>query len=266
MTGEVTKKDIIEKLCRLGLKRGDNIIVHSSLSSFGYVAGGADTVIGALMDLLTNEGTLVMPSFNHGAVYDNGNIFDITATPTVNGIIADTFWRKPNVLRSMNPTHSFAAWGKNAERYISKHHLSDAMGEDSPLGMLWKDNGYCLLLGVDYGSNTFHHFVETNINAPCLSKRGEVYPVCFADGSKGFAHTWGWREKGCPITDGKRYAGLMREIHSQIKIGKSTATLYPLQEGYKIIENCLLTGIDGFPPCFECSVKPRKCVWTKNPI
>ena len=258
----VTKNDIITKLGELGLKRGDNIIAHSSLSSFGYVEGGADTVIDALMELLTSDGTLIMPSFNHGAPYDDGDMYDITSTPSTNGIITDKFWRKPGVLRSMNPTHAFAAWGKNAEKYIEKHHLSDSMGIDSPLGMLWQDGGYCLLMGVGYKANTFHHFVETNVGAPCISRRGEVYPVRFAHGSEGTAHTWGWREKSCPITDATRYAALMEKHDSRIMIGNSSVILYKLCDGYKIIEKCLTEGIGEYPPCSACSTRPRKSVWT----
>jgi aminoglycoside 3-N-acetyltransferase len=260
----ITKNGIIVKLRELGLKSGDNIIAHSSLSSFGYVEGGADTVVDALTELLTAEGTLIMPSFNHGAAYENGGIFDIKTTPTTNGAVAEAFRRRPGVMRSMNPTHSFAAWGKNAERYTAKHHLADSMGEDSPVGMLWKDGGYCLLLGVDYRANTFHHFVETNTGAPCISKRGEVYPVRFADGSEGSAHTWGWREKNCPITDGSRYADFMKPYHRQTKIGGAVVTLYALAYGYKVIEKCLSEGINGFPPCSACSIRPRKTVWTVN--
>jgi len=258
----VTKNDIITKLSELGIKAGDHIIVHSSLSSFGYVEGGADTVIDALTELLTAEGTLVMPSFNHGGIYDEGGIFDIAETPTSNGIIADTFWRRPDVLRSMNPTHAFAAWGKNAEKYMANHHLSDAMGIDSPLGLLWKDGGSCLLLGVGYGANTFHHFVETNIGAPCITKRGEAYPVRFADGHEGIAHTWGWRKKYCPINESSQYAPLMEQYHRKIKIGNSTVILYKLCDGYEVIKKCLTEGIEGFPPCSACPVRPRKCAWT----
>ena len=264
----ITKNDIITKLRELGLKCGDNIIAHSSLSSFGYVEGGADTVIDALTELLTDNGTLVMPSFNHGSVYygesrtgDTG-IFDVKTTPTSNGVIADTFWRRPGVLRSMNPTHSFAAWGKNAARYTARHHLVDSFGKDSPVGMLWQDGGQCLFLGVGYSANTFHHFVETHTDAPCISKRGEAYPVRFADGREETIHTWGWRERDCPITDSARYAGLMADYHRQINIGAAAVTLYPLRVGYQIISKCLSEGIDGFPPCSACSNRPRKTVWT----
>ncbi|MCL2815134.1 MAG: AAC(3) family N-acetyltransferase [Oscillospiraceae bacterium] len=157
MKTTVTKNDIIKKLRELGLKAEDNIVVHSSLSSFGYVKGGADAVIDALMELLTPDGTILMPSFNHGEVYDDGGIFDVKATPTVSGKIADTFWRRPSVLRSMNPTHPFAAWGKKAGRYTANHYSVDSFGEDSPIGLLWQDGGSCLLLGVGYSANTFHH-------------------------------------------------------------------------------------------------------------
>jgi len=262
MAAEVTKQDIIAGLSALGLRRGDGVIVHSSLSSFGRVAGGANTVIEALTELLTDEGTLLMPSFNHGRAFRDGGIYDVSATPTSNGRIPDTFWRLPGVYRSMNPTHPFAAWGKNAERYISCHHLVDSMGEGSPLGRLWEDGGYCVLLGVGYRSNTFHHFVETHTGAPCLSKRGEVYPVRFADGHVEKVHTWGWREKTCPINDAPHYAPLMEACHCQTRIGDAMVTLYSLREGYEIIAKCLREGIIGIPPCSACPIRPRKCEWT----
>ena len=44
----IDKERIIKDLKDLGLKEGDTVIVHSSLSSLGYVEGGADTVIDAL--------------------------------------------------------------------------------------------------------------------------------------------------------------------------------------------------------------------------
>ena len=48
----VTKKTIIKKLRQLGLKEGDSLCVHSSLSSLGYVVGGAESVIQALLEVI----------------------------------------------------------------------------------------------------------------------------------------------------------------------------------------------------------------------
>ncbi len=61
--------DLIQGFERLGLSAGDNVVVHSSLSSFGKVDGGADTVIDALEAVITDAGTLVMPTFSGQVVY-----------------------------------------------------------------------------------------------------------------------------------------------------------------------------------------------------
>ena len=81
---ELTKEMIKAGFSELGIKPGINLIVHSSSKSFGKVDGGADTVIDAICELITEDGTLVMPSFNHGEPYRQGEIFDIRTTPTSN--------------------------------------------------------------------------------------------------------------------------------------------------------------------------------------
>ena len=53
----VTKEDIKKGLNAVGLKEGDVVFVHSSLSAFGYVIGGADTIIDALLETVGNSGT-----------------------------------------------------------------------------------------------------------------------------------------------------------------------------------------------------------------
>jgi len=56
----VTKRDIKAGLIKLGLKRGDTVGVHSSLSSFGYVDGGPEVVIDALLETVGKQGNVVM--------------------------------------------------------------------------------------------------------------------------------------------------------------------------------------------------------------
>ncbi len=181
----VTRDEIAEGFRKLGLSRGDGVMVHSSLRSFGYVEGGAEAVIAALEDVLTEEGTLLMPSFNHGAPWKEGgsSIFDPLSTPTTNGKIPDTFWRLVGVCRSWNPTHAFAAWGKRAKAYTRWHHRTLSMGPDSPLGMLWREGGKCLLVGVGHGPNTMKHVVEMTTSVHCLGLRTEAYPMRLPGGS-----------------------------------------------------------------------------------
>ena len=258
----VTRRDLKEGFLALGLKAGMKVMVHSSLKSFGYVEGGADAIIDVLMEIVTPEGTLLFPSFNHEAPYNKGEIYDVRTTPTTNGLIPDIFWRREGVVRSINPTHAFAAWGKDKERYTADHQKTSAMGPDSPLGRLMEDGGYCLLLGVGYRSNTFHHHVESTVGARCLRLRGEEYPVRLADGNEVMAHTWSWRNGVCPITDQGAYIPEIRKIDREIRIGDATVNFYRLSDGYKVIARCLREGIVGQPPCKACPGRPRVCRWT----
>ncbi|HUU22734.1 MAG TPA: AAC(3) family N-acetyltransferase [Phycisphaerae bacterium] len=253
----VTREQIAAGLRALGLSGGAGVMVHSSLRSFGRVVGGAEAVIGAIQDVLTPAGTLLMPAFNHGRACRDGGHFDPRATATTNGKIPDTFWRRPDVYRSLNPTHSFAAWGRHALRYVRHHHRTLTCGPCSPLGLLWRDGGSGLLLGVDYNSNTFHHVVETATGAPCLGRRTEKMPVRL-NGRIVEGRTWGWRSNGCPITDGKRYGPLMasRGLDRRARIGNCTAVLFALDDCFRLIAELLRSGTDGCPPCRLCQTRP----------
>jgi len=245
----------------LGLRTGMGVMVHSSLRSFGYVEGGARAIIEALMEVITPEGTLLMPSFNHCVPFEDGGpgFYDPLTTQTINGATPDAFWRMPNVLRSLDPTHPIAAWGQHAQRYTLFHHRTLTMGPQSPLGLLQADGGYGLLLGIDYTYNTFHHVVETTLNSPCLGKRTEVYPVQLPVGRRVLGRTWGWRAGDCPFTDQNRYGALMaeRRLQRQELIGTCTATLFKLQDCFGVVAELLRNGGWGFPPCSACPIRPR---------
>ena len=260
---KIGREEIQEGLERAGVRPGMGIIVHSSLSSFGGVAGGAACVIDALQKALTPSGTLMMPSFNHGEPFKEGGAgyYNPAETPTINGIIPDTFWRLPDVHRSLNPTHAFAAWGKHAQRYTRHHHETLTMGADSPLGMLEADDGYALMLGVDLEANTFQHVVEQTTGAPCLGLRTEAYPIELPDGRKEMARTWGWRGDSCPLIDEKRYHDpfLSQGLHQEVEIGKSRVLFFRLSDCRETITKLLREGMDMFPPCSRCPIRPRQC-------
>lgn len=58
----VTREKLKEDLRTLGVSQGMVVLVHSSLSAIGWVCGGPVTVIQALMEVVTEDGTLVMPT------------------------------------------------------------------------------------------------------------------------------------------------------------------------------------------------------------
>jgi len=257
----VTEKDLAVGLRALGLGAGDRVMVHSSLRSFGYVAGGAETVIRALMDVLTERGTLLLPSFNHFAPWQEGGAgyYDPARTPTTDGAIPETFRRMPGVWRSLNPTHPVAAWGRRAESYTQRHHMTLTMGPESPLGRLGRDGGYGLFLGTDYHSNTFKHVVETTVGSPCLGHRTTELPVHLPDGREVKLRTWSFRAEPCPIMEPGEYAERemdRRGLHTRGRIGQSTATLFRLSDCFDVLSRMLAEGCAGYPPCSECPTRP----------
>lgn len=174
-----TRVSLAEDLRKIGLEAEDVVIVHSSLSKLGWTAGGAVAVVEALMDVLTSEGTLVMPT--HSAsntdpahwqnppvpetwwpiIYEHMPAYDPRTTPTRQmGAIVECFRTYPHVLRSAHPSSSFAAWGKYAEFVTSNHDLSEDFGDRSPLGRIYELNSKVLLLGVLHSNNTSLHLAE----------------------------------------------------------------------------------------------------------
>lgn len=260
----VKKAEIASALYHLGLGPGAGLMVHASVKSFGRVEGGAQAVIDALMEVITPSGTLMMPSFNHGAPFGPGGAgyFHPGETPTTNGLIPETFRRRPDVCRSLNPTHAFAAWGRHARRYTELHHRTLAMGPASPLGLLHADGGYGLLIGVGYGVNTFHHAVETITGAPCLGKRTEAYPMVLPDGRLVEGRSWGWRERPCPFTDQGQYTPEMLDRQVETTVGESRLILFKLADCYDAISTLLRHGRGDLPPCGRCPTRPRKVVQT----
>ncbi|MCX6019892.1 MAG: AAC(3) family N-acetyltransferase [Chloroflexi bacterium] len=257
----LTQHSIEHELRTLGVARNMRLMTHSSLSSFGHVEGGAATIVRALMNIVGPEGLLLFPSFNHGDTFgpDFSQPFDPHTTKTTNGAIPDAFWRMPGVRRSLDPTHAFAAWGADAERYVAQHHRTLTMGAQSPLGLLLADGGSCLLLGVDYDRNTFHHVVETVTGAPCLGKRCEAYPVQLPNARIVAGRTWGWRNGVCPITDMNRYGRIMhaRDLDRRSIIGECHATLFALRDCLTVVSELLRDGLDDIPPCTRCPIRPR---------
>ena len=165
----VTQTDIVNGLHNLGLRDGDRVLVHSALSSFGHVEGGADTVIDALLDAVGPAGTLLVPTLTGDEALSSGNppLFDPTNTRCWTGRIPETLRQRPNAVRSLHPTHSVAAIGLDADM-LTRDHINSITPCDglSPYGKLAQlANGTILLVGVTHQSNTTMHHVEELVGA-----------------------------------------------------------------------------------------------------
>ncbi len=174
-----TRSNLAEDLRRIGVVGGMTLIVHSSQRALGWVSGGPVAVVQALMDVISPEGTLVMPAHTAGysdpaewqnppvprswwqSIYESMPAFDPQITPSLfMGQIAETFRTWPGVVRSNHPQVSFAAWGRHASEVTVNHSLDNGCGEGSPLARVYDLDGWVLLLGVGYDSCTSLHVAE----------------------------------------------------------------------------------------------------------
>ena len=171
----INKETLVRQLLELGVIPGGVLLVHTSFSKIKPVEGGPEGLIAALQTALGVEGTLVMPSMS----YDDDHPFDKRVSPCPEmGIVADTFWRLPGVLRSDN-NHAFAAMGPLAEKILALHPVDVPHGLNSPVGRVYEWNGQVLLLGVGHDANTTIHLTE---NLAGVRYRRDKYITILQDG------------------------------------------------------------------------------------
>jgi len=194
--GPVTVDSIKKDLLSLGVSKGMVLLVHSSLSSLGWVCGGPVGVILAFEGVLGPEGTLVMPTHS-GDLTDPEKwanppvperwkeiirqtmpAFDPDFTPTRGmGRISETFRKQAGVLRSNHPHVSFTSRGKHVEFITGNHGLHFGLGEDSPLARIYELEGWILLLGVGHEYNTSMHLAEFRAEFPGKKEIQQGAPI-----------------------------------------------------------------------------------------
>ncbi|MEU6117028.1 aminoglycoside 3-N-acetyltransferase [Streptomyces sp. NPDC047117] len=181
--GPVTRARLRRDLTALGLAEGDTVMFHTRLSALGYVAGGPETVIGALGEVVGRGGTLMVTcGWNDAPPYDFTSwpqawqdalraehpAYDplISEADHANGRLPEALRRLPGAVRSRHPDASFAALGAAAEELMADHPWDGPHGPGSPLARLVATGGRVLLLGAPLDSLTLLHHAEALADAP----------------------------------------------------------------------------------------------------
>jgi aminoglycoside 3-N-acetyltransferase len=232
-SGPRTRDSIGADLRALGVRNGQVVLLHSSLSSLGWVCGGAVAVVQAMLDVLGESGTLVVPT----QTMDNSDPrhwtrppvpeswwpvireampgFDPRVTPADKlGAVVEMVRTWPGAVRSDHPHTSFAAVGKRAEELLAVHRLDSQLGEGSPLAVLERVGAEVLLLGVGYGSCTAFHLAEYRVPEPAMTEYG-----CAVLDAEGNRH---WRTYVDVDTNSDRFPdlGAAFERTGAVTIGK----------------------------------------------
>ena len=223
-------RDFITGLRKLDIDHTRPVIVHASLSAFGEVHGGAETVLGALC---SSFDTLIMPVFtyktmitpevgppdnaiSYGSGKDNNRMAEIyrpdMPTDTMMGVLAEYLRNHPKAYRSMHPILSFA--GINAKQTLDSQTTHEPL---LPIQTLIDEEGWVLLMGVDQTVNTSIHYGEQ------LSGRKQF--IRWALTSKGIIPCYGF--PGC--SDGfEAITPHLDEVIRNVKVGEAVIHAVPL--------------------------------------
>ncbi|MEU2209476.1 aminoglycoside 3-N-acetyltransferase [Streptomyces hygroscopicus] len=181
--GPVLRSRISRDLTALGLADGDTVMFHTRMSAIGYVAGGPQTIIGALRDVVGTQGTLMVTcGWNDAPPHDFATWPqgwqsalraehpaydpDLSEADHNNGRIPEALRRWPGAVRSRHPDVSFAALGAAAAELMADHPWDDPHGPHSPLARLVARRGRVLLIGAPLDTMTLLHHAEALAKAP----------------------------------------------------------------------------------------------------
>ncbi len=252
----ITKAQLVRDLKKLGVRKGMDLMVHSALSGIGFVKGGPETVIDALLEAVGKTGTLLMPSFNHHEAF----VYNPMTTPTKTGAVPDAMWRRPDAVRSIQCSHPVSAIGPKAEEWCAGHLKAGIWSAESPIGKFVQEGGHILSVGVGQNSSSAYHVAEASMGRGCLGQFGRKELCLGADGTVCEVRGAAWRAGRCKVSPGilgeaLDAAGLRR--HGQI--GNARATLVKAVDLWEMRRRHLADA------CPTCSVKPNKTFRTRYP-
>ncbi|WP_152364756.1 aminoglycoside 3-N-acetyltransferase [Microlunatus speluncae] len=186
-----TRAELTGDLLRLGLGPGDAVLAHGALSRVGRMINGPDTLIGALLDVVSPGGT-VLGYTDWAADYDelltpDGRVPDQwraqlapfdperSRAARANGALPEWLRCWPGARRSGNPGASVAAIGAGADWFTADHPLDYGYGPGSPLARLVESGGKVAMIGAPWDTMTLLHHAEHLADLP--AKRVINYEV-----------------------------------------------------------------------------------------
>jgi aminoglycoside 3-N-acetyltransferase len=187
----VTRSTLVADLRRLGLREGGVVMVHARMSAIGWVVGGAETVVRALLDAVGPAGTLMAyaswedhryridewPPAHRAAYAAEPPIFDPATSEAVreHGRVPERLRTWPGASRSAHPEASVVAVGPLATWLTAEHPADDGYGAGSPFARLVEADGRVLMLGAPLDTVTLLHHAEAMARVP--DKRMITYRV-----------------------------------------------------------------------------------------
>lgn len=163
------RAELLDGLRRLGVRDGDTLMLHSGFAPHHGFRGTIESLTDTFIDAVGPRGHLMMVSLPYRSssieYLQQGRQFDVRRTPSMMGLVSEYFRRRPEVLRSLHPTHPILARGPEAQQLIAGHeNCLFPCGPGTPFDRLAERDGIVAFFNVPFVNFTFFHFLEHHVS------------------------------------------------------------------------------------------------------
>ena len=212
-----SKQQLAAQLGAAGLTAASTLLVHSSVKSVGEVEGRAETILDVLCEAVS-DGLLVMPTHTWDTINSENSIYDYRTEPSCTGILGTLLLRREGAVRSLHPSHSVVAYGKDAKKFVEGEHLCQSPCPRSGcMGKLLDRRGKVLFIGCPLTKNTFIHGIEEWAQIPDRLSEPELRYIVMRDGSMFFTMISG---HSSPVGDVSQNYGKLEAPFLELGIAK----------------------------------------------
>lgn len=164
-----TLSELRQQLQESGIDPHRDIFIHSAFSKI-HTDCRAEDIIDLFIEYMDPKSNILMPAFPRAStMYEwmsDPRPFDVQRSPSAMGILTEIFRRRPDVHRSLHPTHTVCVRGPNSEYYVADHHKEPlAAGPLSPFARFHERNGQMVCIGVGVRNITANQVTNDTFKA-----------------------------------------------------------------------------------------------------
>jgi aminoglycoside 3-N-acetyltransferase len=246
--------DLRAAIVRLGVVAGDTVMLHSAFDpKFGFQGSSAD-VVDTFIDVLGPDGHLLMVSLPYRTssldYLKDLRVFDVRRTPSAMGLISEFFRRRPDVLRSLHPTHPVLVRGPRADWFVAGHEdCVHPCGDRSPFARLAEAGGKVVFYNVSVEYLTFFHYLEHLVSPqlpfPLYTQEVFEVPVLDAGGRARTVHTHAFSREAIRRRRFERLEEWLEErgLVSEVRVGGSRILACDTRQIVTLVEEKARAGV-----------------------
>jgi aminoglycoside 3-N-acetyltransferase len=215
------EEGLLQALRRLGVREGDDLMLHSSFAPQHGFRGSIEQLTDVFIKAVGRSGNLLMVSLPYRSssleYLRRLRSFDVRRAPSMMGLVTEHFRRRPDVLRSLHPTHPVLVHGPDAAWYVERHERAlFPCGPGTPFEKLAKRDAMVAFFNVPFAAFTFFHHLEHLISGQLpfalYTEQPFEVPVLDRDGQPGVVRTYAFASEAIAR---RRFEVLERALRSR---------------------------------------------------